>query len=106
MHHKKFQTKKDQQKDHAKRRFAERLHIKFSQYLNDLLLNKIYTQQCKLVKRQSHRVSVFEVTFMPRPVDMLDGAPSEITVHLLFDKFRKTIVTVAPPGESFDCEET
>ncbi len=99
---KKFQNKKDQQKDHAKRRFAERLGIKFSQYLNDMLLNKIHTGNTVIVEKQSNRIMVYEVTFTPRDVDMLTGDPRELTVHIVFDKFRKTIVTVSPPGEAFD----
>lgn len=102
---KKFQNKKDQQKDHAKRRFAERLGIRFSQYLNDMLLNKIHTNQAKIVERQSNRITVYEVTFTPRPADMLNDDPKELTVHIVFDRHRKTIVTVAPPGQGFDSEE-
>jgi len=99
---KNFQSNKDQQKDHAKRRFAERLGVKLSQFLNDMLLNKIYTNQCKLVEKQSNRINVYEVTFMPRLIDMINGDPIEMTVHLVFDKYRKTIVTVSPPGQPFE----
>lgn len=100
-----FQNKKDQQRDHAKRRFAERLGVKFSQYLNDMLLNKIYTNQFKFIEKQSNRISVYEMTFTPRQIDMIYGEPKELTVHVVFDRVRKTLVTVAEPGTKFDsCE--
>jgi len=101
-----MKSKKQTQKEHAKRRFAERLGIRFSQYLNDMLLHKIHFSGAKLVVKQSNRVAVFEVAFTPREQDMLVGVPKEIIVHIVYDRYRKTIVTVGEPGTTFDsCKE-
>lgn len=100
-----MKSKKQTQKEHAKKRFAERLNLKYSQYINDMLLHMIHSNRAKVVKKQSNRVSVYEVTFTPRLQDSLNGVVSEVTVHIVYDKFRKTIVTVSEPGSAFDSEE-
>lgn len=101
-----MKSKSQSQQDHAKRRFQERLGVKFSQYIRDMLLHKIRTNQFKFIVKQSNRVSVYEVTFTPRPQDMLYESPKEITVLIAYDKHRGNIVTVSAPGETFDsCAE-
>jgi hypothetical protein len=97
-----MKTKKQSQQDHAKRRFAERLGVKFSQYIHDLLLSKLHHNDFVLVKKQSNRISVYEVSFTPRQQDMLLDEAKELTVHIVYDKLRKTIVTVGSPGTPFD----
>lgn len=97
-----MRSKKQNQKYHAKRRFGERLGIKFSQYLHDMMLHKIHSNQMRVVHKQSNRVMVYEITFTPRQQDMLMGDAKEMTVHIVYDKMRKTIVTVAEPGTIFD----
>ena len=97
-----MRSKKQNQKYHAKRRFGERLGIKFTQYLNDMFLHKIHSNQMRLVQKQANRVMVYEVTFTPRQQDMLGGEAKEMTVHIVYDRMRKTIVTVAEPGTIFD----
>lgn len=96
-----MRTKKQTQQDHAKRRFGERLGIRFSQYVNDMLLHKIHSGQTKIVEKQSNRVSVYEVVFLPRQQDMMFGDAKEMTVFIVYDKMRKQIVTVSE--SVFDC---
>ena len=97
-----MKNKKQTQKDHAKRRFAERLGVKYSQYINDLLLHKIHSNQFKLIEKQSKRVGLYEVAFTPRMQDMLTGDPVDMLVHIVYDRVRKTIVTVVSATDSFD----
>lgn len=97
-----MRSKKRCQQYHAKRRFSERLGVRFSQYLSDMLLHKIHSGQMKLLERQSNRVAIYEMSFTPRQQDMLVGDAKEMTVHVVYDRFRKNIVTVAEPGTPFD----
>lgn len=92
-------SKKDNQKYHAKRRFSQRLGIRFTQYLNDMLMHKIHTNNFKFISRESNRVSIYEITFIPRPQDMMGlEEVKELTVQVVYDKMRKQIVTVGSPG--------
>lgn len=97
-----MRSKKKCQQYHAKRRFSERLGIRFSQYLSDTLLHKIHSGQMKVLERQSNRVAIYEMSFIPRQQDMLSGDAKEMTVHVVYDRVRKNIVTVAEPGTLFD----
>jgi hypothetical protein len=100
-----MKTKKDQQKLHAKRRFAERLNVNLSQFLRESLIHKIHDNQAKLVEKQSNRVKVYEITFTPRQADILgNSTPEPVTINIVYDSIRKNIVTVLFPGneESYE----
>ena len=77
------QKKKRNQLIHVDKRFDERVGgININQY--NQLINRIQKGRLKLVKRQSHRVSIWETIF------------KDSLVHLVYDNKRKTIITVLP----------
>jgi hypothetical protein len=71
---------------HAKRRLAERfdLHLSYDQLQAIVLL--IRSGQTRLVERQSHRVAIHAVQVEGR------------TLHVVYDRARKQIVTALYPN--------
>jgi len=92
-------TKSSGQKQHAKRRFQERYGIKLSQFVWDTILHKIRSKQAKLVRKQSLRVKIYDVTFDLRQEDISDYAkPGTTLVRVVYDKTRGNIVSALPLG--------
>lgn len=88
-------SKSKNQQRHARRRAMERFGIDLDQNARCSILSQIQNGRSILVRRQSNRVVVHEVT-----VD-------STTMHVVYDKIRKEIVTVLPvewaevlPGET------
>lgn len=78
-------TKTENQKRHAKRRALQRFGIELTDEKRQNILNQINSGKSRLVRRQSHRVAIHEVT--------LDG----VLIHVVYDKHRKEVVTLLPP---------
>ena len=70
--------------------------VQFNEYLNELILSKIWTNESPIVETLSKRTLTYEVKFLPRPKDMLDGLPVEQTVHVVYDKMFKSILKIEP----------
>lgn len=72
------------QRIHAKRRAEERYALELNR--DDLrnIVQRIQQNQATHVEKQSHRVSVFDLTY------------NNIDVRVVYDKNRKTIVTFLP----------
>ncbi len=82
-------TKKEQQKRHAKRRFASRLGISLTQDLHILLVKKIQKGEAVKVEKQSNRVSVWDI-----PVSgLLRDHPEVNSIRAVYDSHTKNIVT-------------
>jgi hypothetical protein len=79
-------TKTDCQRLHAKRRFAQRTHVRFGPRVEQLIINQIRQGLAVLVKKQSLRVRVYDVEH--------EGEK----LRVVYDRNRKTIVTVLPKG--------
>lgn len=81
-------NKAKSQKKHAKRRFYERFGLLIEE--NDLnhIRNKIQEGDGELVEKQSNRVSKWRVPF------------KDSIFTVIYDKMRKTIVTVLPNEEN------
>jgi hypothetical protein len=86
-------TKREAQRVHAKRRAAERYGITLNHALHTELIAAIQTGRATFVRRQSHRVSLFDVTL-----------PTGVTARVVYDRHRKALITVLPP-EARDAEE-
>ena len=81
--------KKRDQWFHAKQKFIERKGIDLTKKLNDELINIIYSKpnKRKLIKKQSNRISIYDISY------------KEDIFRLVFDRFRKSIVTILPEDE-------
>lgn len=77
-------SKKTQQESHAKRRFKERFGISFTKHMHDEFMFQIRHSQAELLEKQSNRVSKFRVKY------------KEEHYTIIYDRERKTIVTVLP----------
>jgi hypothetical protein len=86
-------TKREAQRRHAKRRAAERFGVNLNHALHTELVQAIQAGQATFVRRQSHRVSHFDVTL-----------PTGQTARVVYDRHRKVLITVLPP-EARDAEE-
>jgi elongation factor P--beta-lysine ligase len=93
MRRRKETEKERAERIHAERRFIERVGIDLTQNLHELLVSQIKKGKLKFVERQSVRVTLWETE--------LNG----ITVHLVYDKKRKQIVTVLPVREESHAQE-
>lgn len=74
-------TKARAQRQHAKRRAAERYGIELTARRRREIIAGIHSHKYQFVERQSHRISVF----------LVDG------VRVVYDRQRKELVTFLPP---------
>ena len=90
--------------DHTKRRLEERYGIKYTQLLRDTLLSQIRNGKAKLIKRQSLRVSVWDGLYEIRENDIINNLakPGIVSVRFVYDRNRKTIITVLLPDMNPD----
>jgi hypothetical protein len=72
------------QRKHAKRRAFERLGLDVGQRTLDAMVSDIQSGNAKFLRRQSLRITVWKVECQERPC------------AAVYDKDRKTIVTVMP----------
>jgi hypothetical protein len=77
-------TKSQAERQHAKRRARERYGIAFNSQMNKNLIAQIQRGEARLVRRQSQRVSVWDVE--------IAGGPARV----VYDRDRKQIVTFLP----------
>ena len=85
---------------HTERRLGERYGLKYTQLLHDTLLYKLRNNQAQLVARQTLRVAIFDATYEVREADIYDAAkakPGEVRIRFVYDKIRKTLITVLLP---------
>jgi len=75
-------------KAHARRRAYERLGVVLSNDLHAGLVRQIVKGTARLVRKESNRVTIFEVELAGQ------------LVEVAYDKERKLIVTVLPPEET------
>jgi hypothetical protein len=78
-------SKAEAERKHFKRRMIERLGVEINRQKLRELLELLHTGQLKFVHKQSNRISWFEAE--------IEGQ----IVHLVYDKDRKTFVTVLYP---------
>lgn len=84
------------QTHHAKRKLEERYGLRLSQFIHDSLLYAIHHQGATLVKRQSHRVALYDITYQVRLADIIDDKVAHAgptTIRVVYDKLRGNIVT-------------
>jgi len=79
-------SKSTAQRIHAKRKFMKRVGIKLTSELRRELANKILSKNAELVRKQSNRVSIYDVNHT------VEGKSK--TFRLVFDKMRRNIVTI------------
>ncbi len=77
-------SKSTSQQRHAKRRAAERYDLDLHQDAQTSIIRAIQRREAKFIRRQSWRVSIFEVEHEGR------------ILSVVYDTKRKTIVTVLP----------
>ncbi len=75
------ESKTSSERKHAKLRAWQRLHLDLNKYLRRELIARIQAGRCRLVRRQSLRISVFR--------DVINGVATDI----VYDRRRKAIVT-------------
>ena len=73
------------QRAHAKRRANQRYGLSLNRDKLNAMVRLIQEGKCTFIERQSNRVTVFSLLF--------EG----LTFPVVYDKQRKTIVTVLPP---------
>ena len=73
---------------HAGRRLEERYGIKYLQHVHDYLISKIRNGKANLIKRQSNRVSIWDIDY---PID-----GTNTIIRAVYDKERKTFCTFLP----------
>lgn len=76
--------KAEAQNRHAKRRALERYGIDLNRHKRQEIINKIHNGIAVLVRKQSHRVSIFSVKFEGQEV------------IVVYDKQRKTLASFLP----------
>lgn len=72
------------QRIHAKRRAVERYSLDLNRQDLRNIVTVIQSNKATPVEKQSHRVTVFDLTY------------NEVDVRVVYDKQRKTIVTFLP----------
>lgn len=80
-------NKKKNQKRHARKRFLERLGVPLTQDFRDRIIGKIRRGETKVLEKPSNRVTKHRI--------LIDG----ISFDVIYDRKRKTIVTVLPQDE-------
>lgn len=91
------------QQDHAKRRFQERYGLRLTQFIHDGLVHAIHSQGATLVRRQSHRVCLYDIDMDVRAADIADDTrvkPGKMTIRVVYDKQRRNIVSALEPHMS------
>lgn len=94
-----MKTKTQSLKDHTKKRLAERYGLNYSKFIKDNLLHQIHSGKGKFVYKQSLRVSVWDCTYDVKETDILNATSKaeKIIIRAVYDKNRKTIITVLSP---------
>lgn len=77
-------TKTQNCKKHFRRRFRERFGIDVHKDLYEKIIKQIRTGKAELVERKSNRVKLYKVVI------------DETEYQVIYDKLRKTLVTVFP----------
>lgn len=80
-------TKKQNQRFHARIRAEERYGITYNKYVRAQILKLIADGKTIIIKKQSNRLSIREVTL------------EEKQIVFVYDKERKEVVTFLPPEE-------
>jgi len=73
------------QRIHAKNRASRRYGLKLNRFDRKAIVSQIRNGDCKLVEKQSNRVSIYNLTY------------NEIPVQVVFDHQRGEIVSFLPP---------
>lgn len=92
------------QEAHASRRFAERFGVKLSQFVWDGIIHQIRNRKAVFFKKQSNRISIFDVTVVVRERDIIDdrAKPGPLAIRVVYDKERKNLVSILTLD--MDCE--
>lgn len=83
-------NKADCQRIHATKRAKERFDLDLNSKDYDQLVNMIQKGKAKFLRKQSNRVSLFNVNFKEQDMD------------IVYDKNRKTVVTFLYPNTPYD----
>lgn len=83
-------TKAKAQRIHAKRRALQREAVLLTRADMRLMVQQIQAGKATFVRRQSLRVTLWDVAFRDHPVPM----------RVVYDKLRKNIVTILPREEA------
>lgn len=79
---------------HAKRRASERYQIRFDAHLQGRIIEIIRTQKARFIKRQSRRVTIWEVELVLKD-DWINGDKPQ-KFRVVHDSKRNQIVTFLP----------
>ncbi len=92
--------KSKNQKIHGKRRFEERYGIRYSQFIIDSIKHKIHTNQTRNIRKQSLRVSIYDLDIVIQEKDIIDSTKLKdgdiVTMRVVYDRIRKNIVSALP----------
>jgi hypothetical protein len=102
--------------EHTERRFAERFGVKLTQFLWDNIIHQIHSGKATFYKKQSNRVSIWDVTVYIRQQEVDNERLAKVghlTVRIVYDKMRKCLVSVLtldmdcePDDEVFQYDDT
>lgn len=94
--HRSPKTRKTLQ-SHAKTSLSNRYNLVYTQHMHDTLLNKIHSNDFRLVLRQSNRVTIFDVYYKLQKNDVVKTDSYEagevVALRVVYDSHRKGIVT-------------
>lgn len=79
-------------KIHARKRFGERFGLRLTKGMEADIITQIQTNRAVFIRRNSLRVAIYEVTI-----------PVEGTIHVVYDRRRKVIITGYRPREEVKC---
>ena len=90
--------------EHATKRLAERFGVKLTQCLWDDILHQIHNKKATFYKKQSNRVTIWDVLVNIREQEVLDdkAEAGDLMVRIVYDKMRKCIISVLTLD--MDCE--
>ncbi len=84
-------------KNHTKKRLLERYGLNYSQYIEDNIKGQISKNKAILIHKQSNRVSVYLCQYNILEKDIADPDLAKVgdsNIFIVYDKHRKTIITV------------
>lgn len=98
---KKKRTKKDNERFHATRRLDERYGLRLTQYMRDFFRCAVKSNGAFFVRRQSNRVSIFDIVYRVHAGDTDDPfrVGEVVTIRFAYDRNRREVITMLPRDE-------
>jgi hypothetical protein len=81
---------------HTERRLLERYGIKYTQRLYDYIRLCLRTNKSICIQKSSNRITIHEVIIYPNEKEVINSnrIGNPLTIKIVYDKYRKQIVTV------------